>query len=222
MADNGGFSGDFSLTDEIANIIRKRIINGEYKIGEKIKESQIAAELKVSRTPIREAFKMLEEEDLIDYYPYRGCFAKGFTKEDIADVYAVRKALEVLAIEWAVDKINDEGLSELKEQCDLMEFYATRGERQKVLDMNNDFHEIIYKATGSRFLVQALRSYKSYINRSKKMLYFDDKYLSEILSEHRKIIEALKMKDKNMAADAISTHLEHSQKRAEKIWHVDE
>src|SRR6056297_418481 len=106
MADNGGFSGDFSLTDEIANIIRKRIINGEYKIGEKIKESQIAAELKVSRTPIREAFKMLEEEDLIDYYPYRGCFAKGFTKEDIADVYAVRKALEVLAIEWAVDKIN--------------------------------------------------------------------------------------------------------------------
>ena len=103
-----------------------------------------------------------------------------------------------------------------------MEFYATRGERQKVLDMNNDFHDIIYKATGSRFLVQALRSYKSYINRSKKMLYFDEDYLSEILSEHRKIIEALEKRDKQMAAEAISIHLEHSQKRAVKIWHVDE
>ena len=101
MTGSNQFSNTFSLTDEIADIIRDRILKGEYKIGEKIKENQIATELRVSRTPIREAFKQLENEGLIDYIPNRGCFAKGFTKQDIEDIYAVRKALEVLSVEFS-------------------------------------------------------------------------------------------------------------------------
>ena len=62
-----------TLTNEIADIVRERILKGEYEIGEKIKESSIAQELNVSRTPIREAFRMLEEEGLLDYLPNRGC-----------------------------------------------------------------------------------------------------------------------------------------------------
>ena len=106
MTGSNQFSNTFSLTDEIADIIRDRILKGEYKIGEKIKENQIATELRVSRTPIREAFKQLENEGLIDYIPNRGCFAKGFTKQDIEDIYAVRKALEVLSVEWAVNRLS--------------------------------------------------------------------------------------------------------------------
>ena len=98
MSGSSNFSNSFSLTDEIVDIIRERILKGEYRIGEKIKETQIATELKISRTPIREAFKQLESEGLIYYIPNRGCFAKGFTKRDIEDIYAVRKALEVLAV----------------------------------------------------------------------------------------------------------------------------
>ena len=86
MAGKDVFSSSFSLTDEIHNIVRDRILKGEYKIGQKIKETQIADELKVSRTPIREAFKQLENEGLIDYVPNRGCFAKGFTSQDIEDL----------------------------------------------------------------------------------------------------------------------------------------
>ena len=86
------FSNSFSLTDEIADVVRERILKGEYEIGEKIKENQIATELRVSRTPIREAFKILENEGLIDYVPNRGCFAKGFTKQDVEDIYAVRES----------------------------------------------------------------------------------------------------------------------------------
>ena len=98
MPDSHNFTSSFSLTDEIVDIIRERILKGEYKIGEKIKENRIATELKVSRTPIREAFKQLENEGLIDYIPNRGCFAKGFTRQDIEDIYAVRKSLEILAL----------------------------------------------------------------------------------------------------------------------------
>lgn len=148
MTDSNNFSNTFSLTDEIVDIIRERILKGEYRIGEKIKENQIATEMKVSRTPIREAFKRLENEGLIDYIPNRGCFAKGFTKQDIEDIYAVRKALELLAVEWAVQRINDEQIEELQAQSDLMEFYTQRKNGRKVTEINNDFHEIIYNATG--------------------------------------------------------------------------
>ena len=165
------FSNSFSLTDEIVDIIRERILKGEYKIGEKIKENQIASELRVSRTPIREAFKQLENEGLIDYIPNRGCFAKGFTRRDIEDLYAVRKALEILAVEWAVNRINQAEIDKLQEQSDLMEFYTARKDGKKVLEINSDFHAVIYNASGSRFMAQVLRSYKEYIDQTRKVIF---------------------------------------------------
>lgn len=138
------FSNSFSLTDEIADIVRERILKGEYEIGEKIKENQIASELRVSRTPIREAFKLLENEGLIDYIPNRGCFAKGFTKQDVEDIYAVREALEEMAVRWAVARISENEIDEMEEQCDLMEFYTRKKDKKKVMEMNTSFHEVIY------------------------------------------------------------------------------
>ena len=126
MTEKREFSSSFSLTDEIAAIVRDRILKGEYEIGEKIKENQIATELRVSRTPIREAFKLLENEGLIDYIPNRGCFAKGFTKQDVDDIYAVREALEMLAVERAVERITEEEVAALEEEWELMEFYVRK------------------------------------------------------------------------------------------------
>ena len=82
--------GECSLADEIAQILRERIINGDYSIGEKLVENKIAEELKVSRTPVREAFKHLTKENLIEYVPNKGCFAKGFEQSDLFDIYAKR------------------------------------------------------------------------------------------------------------------------------------
>ena len=79
--------GECSLADEIAQILRERIINGDYSIGEKLVENKIAEELKVSRTPVREAFKHLTKENLIEYVPNKGCFAKGFEQSDLFDIY---------------------------------------------------------------------------------------------------------------------------------------
>ena len=87
MAGKDVFSSSFSLTDEIHNIVRDRILKGEYKIGQKIKETQIADELKVSRTPIREALSRLAEEDLIETMP-QGNIVRGIT--DDIKVVAVR------------------------------------------------------------------------------------------------------------------------------------
>jgi len=215
------YSSSFSLTDEIADIIRERILKGEYHIGEKIKENQIAQELRVSRTPIREAFKQLENEGLIDYIPNRGCFAKGFTRQDIEDIYAVRKALEVLSVEWAVKRITPADIKKLHDQCDLMEFYTARKDSKKVLETNTDFHDIIYNATGSRFMAQVLRSYKEYIEQTRKVIFYEQQYLEEILTEHKAILAALESGDKDRATKAMADHLDGSRRRAEIIYKVN-
>lgn len=214
------FSNSFSLTDEIADVVRERILKGEYEIGEKIKENQIATELRVSRTPIREAFKILENEGLIDYVPNRGCFAKGFTKQDVEDIYAVREALEALAVNWAVDRITEKEIAALEEQCDLMEFYTKKKDRKKVLEMNSSFHDIIYASARSRFLAQVLRSYKEYIDKTRKSIFYEQSYLESILVEHRAILDAVKDRDKERAAAAMTKHLMSSQKRAEAVWNL--
>ena len=214
------FSNSFSLTDEIADVVRERILKGEYEIGEKIKENQIATELRVSRTPIREALKILENEGLIDYVPNRGCFAKGFTKQDVEDIYAVREALEALAVNWAVDRITEKEIAALEEQCDLMEFYTKKKDRKKVLEMNSSFHDIIYASARSRFLAQVLRSYKEYIDKTRKSIFYEQSYLESILVEHRAILDAIKDRDKERAAAAMTKHLMSSQKRAEAVWNL--
>ncbi len=214
------FTSGFSLTDEISDVLRERILKGEYGIGEKIKENQISAELRVSRTPIRDAFKQLESEGLIDYIPNRGCFAKGFTKQDVEDIYTVREALEKIAVRWSVERINDKEVKDLEEQCELMELYTKRLDSQKVLELNTYFHDVIYNSSRSRFLAQVLRSYKEYLDKTRKSVFYEQEFLEAIQREHSEIFEAIKARDGARAEKAISDHLAASRRRTEKVWNL--
>ncbi len=209
-----------SLTDSIAGVIRARILKGEYKIGEKIKETHVAEELSVSRTPIRKAFKQLEEEGLIEYVPNKGCFAKGFTRQDIEDVYAVRKVLEELTVEWAVKRITDDDVRAMAEKCEEMQGYVDQADSARVLATNKDFHEIIYHATGSRFMSQVLRSYKEYIEQTTRPIFYEPKFLQQIVDEHRAIVAAFEKRDKDAAVAAMSEHMTNSMGRAEYVYRV--
>ena len=211
------FTSAFSLTDEIAEILRERILRGEYGIGEKIKENQLANELRVSRTPIREAFKILENEGLMEYIPNRGCFARGFTKQDMKDIYSVRKALEQLAVEWAVERIGDDEIQQLKDQYELMEFYSKRKDYKKVYEINKAFHEIIYSGTRSRFMAQILKSYQDYVQQTRKATV-DEGNLMVILAEHKGILDAIISKNAPEAVEKIGKHLDNSRSRAEAKW----
>ena len=218
MQEDQKFNSSSSLTDEITGILRDRILKGEYAIGEKLKETKIAKELRVSRTPIREAFKELEEEGLIEYKKNRGCYARGFTHQDINDIYAVRKSLEGLAVEWAVERMTPEYLAQMQDQIDLMEFYTRRKDVGNALSLNTSFHDIIYNATGSRFMTQVLHSYKNYIDRTRKVMFYEQDYLEQVLEEHKKILEAMKTGDVEAAKAAMEDHLDRSKQRAEALY----
>lgn len=210
------YSNNISLAEEIENILRQRILKGQYGIGERIKENQVADELKVSRTPIREAFKQLEKEGLIHSVPNRGSFAMGFTKQDIQDLYEVRAAVEVLAVERAVSAITDEELSTMQGIYDMMEFYTEKRASKKILELNRAFHGIIYNASESRFLSQVLKSYQSYVEQTRKVTVYNDENLAQIFKEHGEILEALKNRDLKKSLEKTREHLNNSKIRAER------
>ena len=211
-------TGEASLAQEIADILRERIITGEYKMGEKLVENKIATELKVSRTPVRDAFKQLTKENLIEYVPNKGCFARGFSQKDMRDIYAVRDAVEQLAIEWAIANSKPETIKRLKDQLELMSFYTSQGMNDKLLQANEDFHNIIYQMTGSRFIVQALKTYQDYVHLARKSTLSRERNLPEVLEEHKRIYKAIEAKDVETAKMEISNHMEGSSRRAMERW----
>ncbi|GAB1475923.1 GntR family transcriptional regulator [Bacillota bacterium] len=205
-----------SLSEEIENILRERILKGKYEIGERLKENRIADELKVSRTPVREAFRQLEKEGLIKTIPNRGSFTFGLTRRDIQDIYTVRAVVEALAVEWAADRISDQELRKLEDAFERMEFYTLKKDSEKVLENNKIFHEIIYDASESRFLAQILKSYQEYVENTRKATVYYSDNLPSILDEHRGILEAIRQKDKAMAVERITAHLNNSKSRTEQ------
>jgi len=211
-------TGESSLAEEVTEILRTRIITGEYEMGEKLIENKIANELKVSRTPVRDAFKQLTKEGLISYVPNKGCFARGFTQKDMADVYAVRKAVEELAITWAIENADQASIDALKEQLDLMNFYTQHGFYDKLLQANEDFHNMIYQMTSSRFIVQVLKAYQDYVHLARKTTLSREENLPEIYEEHARIFEAIRDRDVERAKAEAASHLDGSARRAMERW----
>lgn len=211
-------SGEASLAEEITEVIRDRIINGEYEMGEKLIENKIANELKVSRTPVRDAFKQLAEEQLVEYVPNKGCFAKGFNQKDMSDIYAVRKEVEKLAIEWAIEHASKEKIEDLRDHLELMCFYTENNFYEKLLAANEEFHNKIYQMSESRFIVQVLKSYQNYVHTARKSTLKKEEDLPGIYKEHAEIFEALATRDVERGREAVAQHLEASRKRAEERW----
>lgn len=211
-------TGESSLAKEVTDVLRDRIINGEYEMGEKLIENKIAEALKVSRTPVRDAFKQLAKEQLVEYIPNKGCFAKGFSHKDMADIYAVRMAVERLAITWAIENACDEKLEELGQHLELMSFYTESNSYEKLLEANEQFHSMIYQMTGSRFIVQILKTYQDYVHIARKSTLKKEENLPLIFKEHEAIYKAMAAKDIQAAADAVEIHMKNTAIRAKERW----
>lgn len=207
-----------SLAEKVAEILRTRILQGEYQIGEKLIESRIAAEFQVSRTPIRDAFRELEKEQLVEYIPNKGCFAKGFSREDMLDIFDVRREVEQLAIRRVIAQAADDDLARLDQLLGEMRWYTVQQDRPKILEANEAFHQTLYRLTGSRFIVRMMRTYQEYIQLARREALRRDENLEEIFREHEAIARAVIARDESAAVDAVAEHMRNSARRASAEW----
>lgn len=197
----------YSLRGRVFNRIREDILNGKYREHEELKEVAIGEELGVSRTPVREAFRQLELEGLIQIIPNKGAYVTGITTKDVRDIYMIRSYLEGLCARWATQEISNEKMEEMEESIFLSEFHASKGHYEQMAEMDNRFHEILYESCNSKMLEHLLKDFHQYVLRVRKRTLSNSKRGNESNLEHRRIMEAIKEKDADRAEQLANQHM---------------
>lgn len=193
--------------------IQRDILSGEIPSGTKLTEAAICKRYNVSRTPVREAFRQLEADGLIENIPNRGAFATGLTKRDISDLFDLRGLFEVQAVEWAIKRMSGDDIDALRETVEFMEFYTLKDDIEKVLAFNSQFHNIIYAGTKDRMIQKTLFTYQTYLKHSAPARTYTGDYLKIILDEHKAIFAAVENKNVAAGRKAMEYHMEQSKLR---------
>ena len=196
-----------SLTAKVYDYIRNGILDGSYKDGDYLVETRLADELQVSRTPIREALKQLELEGLAMSMPNRGVIVKAISQSDIDDMYNI---LEGLAASWAAQRRTQEQLDALSEKIDFMDFYTGRGGAEQLSRLDNEFHELIYKACDSRMLSHILASLHQNTRRARTSSLTVPSRPHDSLNEHKAVFAAIKAGDPEAAKEAMENHVKNA------------
>ena len=193
--------------------IQKDILSGAIPSDSKLTEAAVCKRYNVSRTPVREAFRQLEADGLIENIPNRGAFVTGLTRRDISDLFDLRTLFEIQAVEWAIKRMSAEDIDALRETVEFMEFYTLKDDIEKVLSFNSQFHNIIYAGTKDRMIQKTLSAYQTYLKHSAPAKTFTGDYLRTILDEHKEIFAAVEQKNVAAGRKAMEYHMEQSKLR---------
>ncbi len=197
----------YSLRGRVFQKLREDILSGKYKEHEELKEVAIGEELGVSRTPVREAFRQLELEGLIQIIPNRGAYVTGITAKDVKDIYMIRSLLEGLCARLATEKITKEQLEEMEENIYLADFHASKGHFDQMAELDNRFHDILYEACDSKMLEHTLKDFHQYVLRVRQKTLSTNTRGRASNDEHRKIMEAIKAGDADKAEQLANSHM---------------
>lgn len=205
------------LRDVVFQTLRAAILKGELKPGERLMELQLAAKLGVSRTPIREAIRMLEQEGLAVTIPRKGAEVAKMTEKDMEDVLQIRRSLEDLAVRLSCDKISTMELQELRVAMEDFEEKTKTDQVVEIAKADVKFHEILYKASDNPKLLVLLNNLREQMYRYRVEYLKDRTMHPRLIEEHHKMYEALKAKDKEKAAHYVEQHLHNQAEVVKKI-----
>lgn len=213
MQDNLQVSMDefLPLRDVVFNTLRQAILTGELKPGERLMEIHLAKKLGVSRTPIREAIRKLELEGLVTMIPRRGAEVAQITEKSMNDVLEVRRALDVLCVELACDRITEEELEQLKAACEAFEAAVKTKDAKKIAHADVALHDIIVCATGNQRLIQLVNNLSEQMYRYRFEYIKDSSQHERLVEEHRVIYQSLVEKDKEAVSQAAKTHIDNQE-----------
>lgn len=197
------------LRDVVFNTLRKAILKGELKPGERLMEIALADRLGVSRTPVREAMRKLELEGLVVMIPRRGAQVANITEKDLNDVLEVRIALENLSIENACNRMTGEQLARLWDAAKTFEKTMADGNLVKLAEADVDFHEVIYQSSDNRRLNQVLNNLREQIYRYRVEYLKDEETRNLLVKEHEELYEAIKARDVARAQEISFRHIEN-------------
>lgn len=200
---------NISLADRVYEVLEHNILCGVYAPGEVISEARLSEELGVSRTPIREAMSRLSHEKLIKE-KHGGTIVIGVTEKDVKDLFEVKRRIEVLATRKAAKYISEKKLERLKDNVEQQEFFAQKGDAEKVRDLDTEFHDIIYQGCGSTTFETILTPIHHKMMKFRKLSLESHDRIYDSVSEHRALYEAIRDRDPDKTEELILLHINHS------------
>jgi DNA-binding GntR family transcriptional regulator len=206
-----------TLHEEIANNLRELIMSGELQEGDKIKEDALCNSMGISKTPLREALRVLSVEGLIKLVPNRGSFVSTPTFEEIREMFDVMSVLEGICARAAAEKMSAKDLTTLEKLHNKLEKNFKRKAQREYIRINNQYHAFVQELAGNRTLNQIVNGL-----RQKILLY---RYQSlnlparfeQSIQEHRELIEAFRKKDSKKAETLMRRHLKTQCDALEKL-----
>lgn len=197
-----------ALRDSIAAAIRSAIASGQLRPGDPVPEAQIAQQMEVSRSPVREAFRKLEEQGLLVTYPHRGTYVATFTENDAHDIYQLRTGLEGLAARWAVERGEGPALVErLTRIIERMRPLVGTTQQSEMVELDTEFHDAIIAAAGNNRLSQVWRSIDPIIWMMVGIIRGEEGVPARMIPEHEEVIEAIATNDPTQAEKALHIHI---------------
>ena len=195
------------LRDVVFNALRRAILRGELKPGERLMEIQLANKLGVSRTPIREAIRKLELEGLVLMVPRKGAEVAEITEKNLRDVLEVRCALEELAVQLACDRIDPEWMQQLLDAAAHFRDILGTADITELGEADEAFHDVIFQATDNRRLIQLLNNLREQMYRYRIEYLKKKECYPQLLEEHAAIIQAIREHDKAKATEITVQHI---------------
>ena len=201
------------LSERVYKILMESIVSGDLLPGTELREPHVAKQMGVSATPVREAFKRLASDGMIELIPYRGAVVKVLDQQEIREAYACREALEHLVAKEVIERVRQEDIDRLYR---MIEGFRQAEGVEEIAASSQEFDEYLYQLTGNRTLCDLLALLKGVISRDRKYSAGSPERQQAIYQEHRAIVEALDRRDLEGAKRAISRHIYNGQKYIEE------
>lgn len=206
------------LRERVRDLLRDRIVRGDFAPGDRLVERVLAEEMGVSRVPVREALTLLKGEGFVQDVPRRGVIVTVLAKEDVDDLFDVRVALDVQCARLASARATDDEIRALAAIADAADAALARGDLGAIAELNQAFHDAVPRMAHNRILASTLEPLEGRLhwvlrqNRSPEIL----------LAEHRELVEALAKRDADAAADVALRHVDTSRRLCHEIMFGDE
>lgn len=199
-----------STSDRVCEAIRRGIISKTLAAGERLVEAKIAKDLKVSITPVRQAFAQLANQGLLTVYPFKGTYVTEITDKYVEDVLFVRKYLETAAVDLCFDSLSSADAETLRSYCEMSDEYFEGENLYAAINYDLKFHDYFFERCGNELLVKMWESIKSriqYIQSYNKPKTLPQHYIS---MRHGAMLEALQKGDKQAFIKTLRHHIETS------------
>ncbi|NHI01775.1 GntR family transcriptional regulator [Oceanimonas sp. MB9] len=199
-----------SLHEEVADCVRTMIIEGELKEGERINEPALCKQLDISRTPLREALKVLNSEGIVTIEPNRGARVAVITPEEIREHFEIICSLERRAAELTASRATQAELEQLTRLQQQLEGYHQAQDKQQYFEINQHIHRLIIELAGNETLIQLHHQLMNKVSRGRYLAIGFHHRWDESVAEHRALLDALKAGDGDRAGRILAEHVMHT------------